>query len=71
MFVFFNRSHNPYNYLTHLLENIPKHMSDTDLNFLQELLPWSASLPDKCRVKNVELKKVLGNQDFLFSRYLL
>ena len=46
----------PYNYLTHLLENIPKHMSDTNLNFLQELLPWSASLPDKCRVKNVELK---------------
>ena len=46
----------PYNYLTHVLETIPKHMSDANLDFLQELLPWSKALPEKCRVKSVELK---------------
>ncbi|NOW06690.1 transposase domain-containing protein [Clostridium beijerinckii] len=45
-----------YNYLPYLLENIPKHMSDRNLNFLQDLLPWSPALPDKCKVKNVDLK---------------
>ena len=44
----------PYNYLTHLLETIPKHMDDTNLDFLQELLPWSEALPQKCSVKKVE-----------------
>ena len=46
----------PYNYLTHILETMPKHMADTNLDFLQKLLPWSEDLPDKCRVKKVELK---------------
>lgn len=39
----------PYNYFKHLLTEIPKHMDDTDLEFLEELLPWSKALPDECR----------------------
>ena len=42
----------PYNYFKHLLTEIPKHMDDTDLEFLEELLPWSGHLPDDCRKKN-------------------
>ena len=39
----------PYNYFKHLLTEIPKHMDDTNLEFLEDLLPWSDKLPDECR----------------------
>lgn len=39
----------PYEYLEHLLSVIPDHMDDTDLTFLDDLLPWSDTLPDSCR----------------------
>ena len=39
----------PYEYFKHLLTEIPKHMNDTDLKFLNDLLPWSDRLPDNCR----------------------
>ena len=35
----------PYDYLQHLLEEIPKHMDETDRTFLEKLLPWSKDLP--------------------------
>ena len=42
---------NPYPYLEYLLESIP------NLNFkgltMEDMLPWSESLPDKCRSKNI------------------
>ena len=38
-----------YEYLKYLLTEIPKHMEDTDRSFLDDLLPWSASLPDSCK----------------------
>lgn len=47
----------PYNYLVHVLETIPKHLSGTSRAFIQDLLPWSENLPCMCRVKKVELKK--------------
>ncbi len=31
----------PYEYMKYLLEEIPKHMDDTSLEFLHDLLPWS------------------------------
>ena len=40
-----------YEYLNHLLTVIPKHMDDTSLDFLDNLLPWSVQLPDECRKK--------------------
>ena len=40
-----------YEYLKHLLTEIPKHMDDTSLDFLEDLLPWSEQLPDECRKK--------------------
>jgi transposase len=46
----------PYNYLSHLLEMMPSHMSSISRDFIKDLLPWSETLPDKCRVKKVELK---------------
>ena len=39
----------PYDYFEHLLTEIPKHLDDTDHSFLDDLLPWSPSLPANCR----------------------
>lgn len=39
----------PYEYLKHLLTEMPKHMDDTDFSFLDDLLPWSNALPSQCR----------------------
>lgn len=35
----------PFDYVQHLLEEIPKHMNDKDCSFLEALLPWSEKLP--------------------------
>ena len=35
----------PFDYVQHLLEEIPKHMNDRDCSFLENLLPWSEKLP--------------------------
>ena len=40
-----------YEYLTHLLTQIPKHMDDTSIDFLVDLLPRSETPPDDCRKK--------------------
>ena len=39
----------PYEYFKYLLEEIPQHMDDKDLTFLDKLLPWSDQLPEQCR----------------------
>ena len=39
---------NPYQYLNHLLTVIPRHMDDKNLDFLEDLLPWSENLPKEC-----------------------
>ena len=39
----------PYDYFEYLLTEIPKHLDDTDHSFLDNLLPWSPSLPANCR----------------------
>ena len=40
-----------YKYLKHLLTKIPKHMDDTSMDFLEDLLPWSEKLPEECHKK--------------------
>ena len=40
-----------YEYLKHLLTEIPKHMDSSDRSFLDGLLPWSDKLPEECRKK--------------------
>ena len=35
----------PFDYVQHLLDEIPKHMNDKDCSFLEDLLPWSEKLP--------------------------
>ena len=40
-----------YEYLKHLLTEIPKHMDDTNMDFLEGLLPWSEMLPEECLKK--------------------
>lgn len=37
-----------YEYLKHLLTEIPKYIDDTSLDFLDDLLPWSENLPEEC-----------------------
>ena len=39
----------PYDYFEYLLSEIPNHMDDKNLSFLEDLLPWSEKLPDHCR----------------------
>lgn len=39
----------PYNYFELILTKIPKHMEDTNLDFLNDLLPWAENLPVECR----------------------
>ena len=39
----------PYEYLKYLLTEIPKHMEDRNLDFLEDLLPWSEHLPTECK----------------------
>ena len=36
-------------YLEYLLTELPSHMDDTDLSFLEDLLPWSEVVREKCR----------------------
>lgn len=38
-----------YEYLRHLLTEIPKHMDETSDDFLDDLLPWAETLPRECR----------------------
>ena len=39
----------PYEYFKYLLEEIPQHMDDTNLDFCEKLLPWSPDLPEVCK----------------------
>ncbi len=39
----------PYDYFEHLLTVIPEHLDDKNLDFLENLLPWSDNLPEHCR----------------------
>ena len=39
----------PYEYLRHLLTEIPKHVDDIGDAYLDDLLPWSEAIPDICR----------------------
>lgn len=42
----------PYEYFEYLLSVIPEHMEDTDTSFLENLLPWSETLPENIRKPN-------------------
>ncbi len=39
---------NTYEYFELLLTEIPKHQDDKDLRFLDDLLPWSKTVQEKC-----------------------
>lgn len=39
---------NTYDYFELLLSEIPKHQDDNNLNFLNDLLPWSKQVQEKC-----------------------
>ena len=43
---------NVYQYFKYLLTEIPKHMNETNLRFIDDLLPWSDSIPDLCKKKS-------------------
>ena len=40
----------PFRYVEYLLTELLKHQDDTDRGFIEELLPWSKTLPDICKV---------------------
>lgn len=39
---------NTYKYFELLLTEMPKHMEDKDLSFIDELLPWSSRIQKEC-----------------------
>lgn len=41
---------NPYRYLEYLLTELLEHQEDTDRAFIDELLPWSETLPAICKI---------------------
>lgn len=41
----------PYEYSRYLLEEIPKHGELEDLSYVEDLLPWSETLPKCCNQK--------------------
>ncbi len=41
----------PYDYFEHILNEMPKHMDDSDRSFLEDLLPWSEKLQEGIRKK--------------------
>ena len=46
----------PYEYFKYLLEEMPKHMKEShkDMSFLDDLLPWSESLPPELRKPEIK-----------------
>lgn len=40
---------NVYQYLELLLTEIPKHMDDNNVRFIDDLLPWSPTVQEKCQ----------------------
>ena len=58
----------PFDYVQHLLEEIPKHMNDKDCSFLEDLLPWSENF----RQGSAKLKyRWLQSSRLKMSRYSL
>ena len=47
----------PFDYFEYLLTEIPKHAEDKSTDFLTELLPWSASLPEHIRKPKKAVEK--------------
>ena len=47
----------PFAYFEYLLTEIPKHVEDKSTDFLTELLPWSASLPEHIRKPKKAVEK--------------
>ena len=41
----------PYEYFRYLLEELPKHGELEDLSYVEQLLPWSETLPEYCYQK--------------------
>ena len=39
---------NTYKYFEMLLTEIPKHMEDKDLSFINDLMPWSPKVQKEC-----------------------
>jgi hypothetical protein len=39
----------PFEYFEHLLMEIPRHMDNKDLDFVEDMLPWSPALPESYR----------------------
>lgn len=48
---------NPFRYLEYVLSEIMNHQDDRDQGFLDDLLPWSAKLPEICRSKTTKSKQ--------------
>lgn len=46
-----NKLH-PFRYLEYVLQVMAEHQDDTDLSFMEELMPWAETLPEQCRLND-------------------
>ena len=51
----------PYEYIKHLLTEIPKHVDGKSTDFLDDLLPWSDKLPKECYKPEKPKKKEISD----------
>lgn len=43
----------PYEYYKYILEQMLRHMDDTNLEFMDDLLPWSDAVQEKCSAPEI------------------
>ncbi len=43
----------PYEYYKYVLEQMLEHMNDTNLEFVEDLLPWSERVKEKCSIPEI------------------
>ncbi|GAB6154475.1 hypothetical protein JCM17380_32250 [Desulfosporosinus burensis] len=60
---------NPFHYLSYIFEKLPN-IDTKDKKALDQLLPWSDSLPISCRVKS-KLKELSPHLDIVEVGFIL
>lgn len=52
----------PYEYYKYVLEQMLEHMNDTNLKFMDDLLPWSERVKEKCSVPEIPKTKEMKTE---------
>ena len=55
---------NVYYYLRYVLEEMPRHMDDTDRSFMDAMLPWSAEYREYERIHTSSLDTIRRQDEY-------